>query len=403
MTNQNSDKIIWQKNRPDRKEIPSKQPVNQFSQEIAEKVINFHKTIPGYRPTPLIKLDNLAKQLGVSSILIKDESQRFGLNAFKALGASYALSLDLSERIGFSQDEISFTKILSPEIKAKLKDITCITATDGNHGRAVAWTAESFGCKSVVYMPRGSSPTRLENIRKHGANAKIIDGNYDDAVRLAAKHAIENNWILVQDTVAWPEYTKIPMRIMQGYITMILEALFQMNEKPPTHMFAQCGVGSFAAAIEGYLTEKFRRARPVFAVVEPTKAACFLESIKKGGSNPFTVSGDMDTIMAGLACGEPSIIAWEILRDYADIFIACPDDVTRRGMRVLGNPVKGDKPLISGESGAVTLGLLYEVVKNPDYQDLKKVLELNRESKILLFSTEGDTDPDMYKEIVWGG
>lgn len=368
---------------------------------MARQARDFHETMPDYQPTPLPSLVELSKYLKVDKIWVKDESHRFGLNAFKVLGASYAITSALSERIGCENRPVSLSLFQNSEAQRQLRQTTVITATDGNHGRAVAWSAQQLGCNSVVYMPKGSSRIRLENIRACGAKASMIDGNYDDAVRLAAKKAEENDWILMQDT-AWPGYKSIPLLIMQGYLTMFDEAFEQLGDDVPTHVFIQCGVGSFAASLQAYLVAKLGDDRPLVAIVEPTKAACFYESIVAGDGKPRKAKGNLHTIMAGLACGEPSTLAWEILRDYTDVFIACSDDPAIRGMRVLGNPLVGDDRIVSGESGAVTLGLVYELMRNPSFVALKKALHLDNKSKILLFSTEGDTDPDKYREIVWG-
>jgi diaminopropionate ammonia-lyase len=369
-----------------------------FSPSIARQVRSFHATMPVYQPTPLVALNHLSRFLGVEQIWVKDESYRFGLNAFKVLGASYALMSVLAQKTGCKD---AWSLFDDPEEQKRLSEITIITATDGNHGRAVAWSAQQLGCNSVVYMPKGSSRIRLENIRAYGAEANIIDGNYDAAVRLAAKKAEEKDWILMQDT-AWPGYESIPVLIMQGYLTMFDEAFEQLGDDVPTHVLIQCGVGSFAASLQAYLVAKLGDDRPLVAIVEPTKAACFYESIVAGDGKPRKAKGNLHTVMAGLACGEPSTLAWEILRDYTDVFIACSDSPTMRGMRVLGNPLIGDDRIVSGESGAVTLGLVYELMRNPSFVASKKALYLDNKSKILLFSTEGDTDPDKYREIVWG-
>ena len=379
----------------------NKAAANHFSTEIAAKVRKFHRTIPDYQPTPLARLENLAAYLGIGGIWVKDESYRFGLNAFKVLGASYALTSALAEKFGLSRGNLSFSDFQSPEIRRRSGEITCVTATDGNHGRAVAWSAQQLGCRSVVYMPRRSSPFRLENIRKCGAEASVIDGTYDDAVRLAAEHAKKNGWLLVQDT-AQADDENMTTRIMQGYLTMFEEAFEQLGNVLPTHIFVQCGVGSFPASFQAYLVERFGEQRPFFAVVESAEAACFYKSATARDGNPHKVSGDIDTIMAGLACGEPSAPAWETLRDFSDMFIACQDDVAMTGMRVMGNPMEGDQRIISGESGAVTLGLLYHLMKTSDFSSVKESLRLDHEARVLLVSTEGDTDSDMYREIVWG-
>ena len=238
-------------------------------------------------------------------------------------------------------------------------------------------------------------------MQRCGADASIIDGPYDDAVRLAAEHAKENGWLLIQDTVQ-PGYEAITLMIMQGYLTMYEEAFEQLGTIVPTHIFAQCGIGSLPASFQAFLVQKFGMERPFFTIVEPAMAACFLESAVAQDGKPHKSVGSLDTIMAGLACGEPSILSWNIARDHTDLFVACQDDVAMKGMRVLGNPMKWDQRVISGESGAVTLGLLHCLMKDPDFAPLKGTLDLNDESEILLLSTEGDTDPNMYRKIVWG-
>ena len=401
MTDPAPDKISWIANPDARLSAPIKANSSHFSSAETSHVRNFHRTLPNFQPTPLAKLNNLARQLGVTSIRVKDESHRCGLNAFKILGASFALSAHLAQRLNLSPNNLSFTAFQSPELKQRVKDITCITATDGNHGKAVAWTAQQLGCRAVIFMPRGTTSARLKSIRNLGADASIIDGNFDDAVQLAADRARRNRWLLIQDT-AWVGYEDIPRQVMQGYLTMFDEAVEQLSPERPSHVFIQCGVGSLAGSLQGYLVEKYGDQRPLLTVVEPTRAACYYQSIKAMDGRPHKVGGDLNTIMAGLACGDPSFISWKILRDYADAFAACPDDVTTKGMRVLGNPLSGDDRVISGESGAVTLGLLINLLKQPELEPLKKYLNINSDARILLFSTEGDTDPEMYRKIVWG-
>lgn len=401
MTASLPDSICWTTNPDARQTTQSKANTSSFSSVATRHARNFHRTLPDFKATPLAKLDNLARRLGVASIRVKDESHRCGLNAFKILGASYALSAHLAHKLNLSPDNLSFTEFQSPELKQRVRNLTCITATDGNHGRAVAWAARQLGCRAVILMPRDTTTARLESIRNFGADVRIIDGNYDDAVQLAAEQAQREHWLLIQDT-AWHDYEDIPLRVMQGYLTMFDEAIEQMGTAGPTHVFIQCGVGSLAGSLQGYLVEKYGDRRPLLAVVEPTRAACYYQSIKAMDGKPHRVEGSLDTIMAGLACGDPSIISWEILRDYADVFVACPDEVAARGMRVLGNPLNGDDRVVSGESGAVTLGMLVNLIEQPELAALKKDLHIDSDARILLFSTEGDTDPEMYRNIVWG-
>lgn len=386
-----------------REPAKSKVNVDYISDKEIEKVREFHKSFSEYSVTPLHKLENLANHIGVKNIFLKDESYRFGLNAFKVLGGSYAIGHYLADKLGLDISEVSFDLLRSQEIKEKLGEITFVTATDGNHGRGVAWSANQLGQKSVVYMPKGSSETRLNNIRKEGSDASIIDGNYDDAVRLSDEMAKKHGWVVIQDT-AWEGYEDIPLWIMQGYGTLISEAIEQLEAEgveKPTHVFLQAGVGSFAGAVQGYLAAKYGEDRPVTIIMEPDEAPCLYNSARAGEIE--NVTGDMSTIMAGLACGEPNTISWEILRDYSDGYLSCPDYVAARGMRILAAPLKGDPQIVSGESGAVGTGVVSLIMENYEYKSLREELGLNEDSVVLLISTEGDTDPKKYKDIVWDG
>jgi diaminopropionate ammonia-lyase len=394
------EKITYIVNHLARKRGVVKTSTDSFSSSTAHCVRKFHQTFPDYTSTPLVKLAHLAEMLGISRIWIKDESHRFGLNAFKVLGATYGLAYLIAQRLKMNVQELSFDLLHASSAKEKMADTTFITATDGNHGRAVAWAAQQMGCNAVVYLPKGTATARYESIKAHGAQTSIIDGTYDDAVQKAVEQAQKQGWILLQDT-AREGYEEIPLKIMQGYLTILHEALEQLEGEIPTHIFVQCGVGSLAAASQAYLCELFGNERPLFAVVEPTRAACFYEPMTAHRRTPQKLSGNLNTIMAGLACGEPSTLAWGILRDYADVFVACPDHVAMRGMRILGNPLQGDNRVISGESGAVTLGLLTTVRTQASYRNIAKALRLNETSRVLLLSTEGDTDPSMYRKIVW--
>jgi diaminopropionate ammonia-lyase len=395
------EKIKYIVNQLSRKRAMVKASTDSFSPLTAHCVRKFHQTFPDYTPTPLVKLTHLADMLGVSHIWIKDESHRFGLNAFKVLGATHGLAYLIAQQLKTNAQELSFDLLHAPSAKEKLADTTFVTATDGNHGRAVAWAAQQLGCNAVVYLPKGTSTARYESIKAHGAQTLIIDGTYDDAAQEAGEQAQKQGWILLQDT-AREGYEEIPLKIMQGYLTILHEALEQLEGEIPTHVFVQCGVGSLAAASQAYLFELFGDQRPLLTVVEPTRAACFYEPMATHKRTPQKLSGNLNTIMAGLACGEPSTLAWGILRDYADVFVACPDYIAMRGMRILGNPLQGDDRVISGESGAVTLGLLTTVLAQASCRKIAKALRLDETSKVLLLSTEGDTDPSMYRKIVWG-
>jgi len=384
-----------------RKRVSSGSLTEPFSLSVAESVRRFHQSFPQYNPTPLVTLDNLARNLRVANIWIKDESYRFGLNAFKVLGASYAIACVIGGKLGIYEDNLSFDIFNSAPIREKLTGTTFVTATDGNHGRAVAWAAQKLGVNAVAYMPQGSSRARFEAIKQYGAQTEIIKGNYDDAVHWAADQAQKNGWVLVQDT-AWEGYEEIPTRIIQGYLTIMHEAFEQLGGKIPTHVFVQCGAGSLASAVQVYLVELFGMRRPRFIVVEPERASCFYESMSINDGNPHKISGDLNTIMAGLACGEPGMLAWKILHSCADVFVTCSDSVAIKGMRILANPLAGDDKVVSGESGAVTTGLLGCLVGDARYREIAEALKITQESKVLLISTEGDTDPDMYQKIVSG-
>ena len=364
----------------------------QSIKENSDTAYNFHKTLPGYLPTPLLNLRHFAKKIGIGDCYIKDESQRLGLNAFKVLGASYAMAEEIKKYVPEGQSNLSFESIKSH--KTSIKDLTFVTATDGNHGRAVAWCAEQYGCRAVVFMPKGSSEIRLKSILEHKAKAEITELNYDETVKYAESEAIKNNWVLLQDS-SWPGYTEVPRNIMVGYKTMVQE-FFEQTSDWPTHVIAQAGVGSFAASIFSSFISSTKQ-QPKFILLEPSGAACFFNSIKVGDKKPH-LTPDLNTMMAGLSCGMPSILAWDIILPITDIFVICEDNIAIKGMQILSQPTEGDPSIISGESGAVPIGFLHEVATNPLYSDLRDQLQLDVSSKVLFFSTEGDTDPELYKK-----
>lgn len=378
---------------------------NFLGREEIARARKFHSSFPCYETTPLRSLEHLAAALGVAGVYVKDESYRFGLNAFKVLGGAYAMARYLARRLNRDIGELTYELLVSEAVKEQLGDITFTTATDGNHGRGVAWTANQLKQKSVVYMPKGSSARRLQHIQAEGAEAYITDLNYDDAVRLAAGNARKYGWVVVQDT-AWAGYENIPAWIMQGYGTLAAEALEQLNGlgvAKPTHIFVQAGVGSLAGAVQGYFADIFQEERPKTVIVEASQANCLFQSAQAGDGKPHIVGGDMTTIMAGLACGEPNSIGWNILRDYSAMFVSCPDWVAAKGMRILGNPLGSDTRVVSGESGAVTAGLLSVIMQRAEFKTARAALGLDENSRVLLINTEGDTDPEKYRSIVWDG
>lgn len=376
-----------------------------FPRGIFEQTRSFHRQIPGYQISPLRNLSNLASMIGVGGIWVKDESVRLSLNSFKVLGGSFAIYSFIKNQLGLEGKDLSFGQLISDETRAKLGDLTFATATDGNHGRGVAWAADKLNCRAVIYVHKDTSQARIDAIAGYGADVRVVDGTYDDAVRRASVDAEENGWQVISDT-SWEGYEDVPKWVMQGYTTMLSEAQEQLAGQgmvKPTHVFVQGGVGALAAATVGFYSARFGQDRPTTVVVEPATAECLLESARIGDGKPHAVEGDLQTIMAGLACGEPSPIAWGVLWDCVDAFLASPDYVAAKGMRVYATPLSGDPFIVSGESGAVTLGALMFVAEYPQFAALKDYLGLGPDSQVLLINSEGNTDPDEFRRVVWEG
>ena len=377
-----------------------------MSEENVTKANEFHKSFPQYSVTPLQKLSALASYLGVKGIYCKDESYRFGLNAFKVLGGSYAMGRYIAKELGRDISELPYNVLSSDKLREEFGQATFFTATDGNHGRGVAWAANRLGQKAVVRMPKGTTRTRFDNIAKEGAEVTIEEMNYDYCVRMAAAEAAKTeHGIIVQDT-AWDGYEEIPSWIMQGYGTLVLEADKQLKEngvERPTHVFVQAGVGSLAGAVVGYFAHKYKENPPVMVVCEASAADCLYRSAAQADGNLVNVTGDLQTIMAGLACGEGNTIGWDILKNHVTVFASCPDWMSAKATRIYANPLESDPHIVSGESGSVPLGLVYTALHDEDAKDLKEALKLDENSNILVISTEGDTDPIRYREIVWDG
>ena len=377
-----------------------------FNIKYARRARAFHRQIPGYKMTSLKSLSNLANMIGLEGIYIKDESERLHLNSFKVMGGSFAIARFIQKKLNLTDDQLSYEYLVSPECHEKIKDMTFASATDGNHGRGIAWASMKLGLPCVIYVHKETSQARIDGIRRYGATVKVIDGNYDDAVRQMAIDAEANNWTVVSDT-SWDGYTEIPTWIMQGYSTMLLESQEQfagMGIERPTHIFVQAGVGALAASVIGFYASLFKNDLPKFVVVEPDKAACLYLSAEVGDGQPHNVTGDLDTIMAGLACGEPSGIAWDVLWPLVDAFIKVPDYIAARGMRILATPLKGDPFVISGESGAVGLGAFYSMMNEKEAcGELIKHLGIDSNSRILFINSEGNTDPVHFRQILWDG
>jgi diaminopropionate ammonia-lyase len=328
----------------------------------------------GYAPTPLLALPGLARALGVAAIHYKDEGDRFRLASFKALGGAYAV-----ER----------------QVAAHGPAITVTCATDGNHGRSVAWGARRAGCSCVIYIHEHVSLGRQRAIEAFGAEVRRVAGTYDDSVRQAAADAARQGWIVVSDT-SYPGYMAIPKDVMQGYALMAEEALEALPATaPPTHVFVQGGVGGLAAAVCFRLWTRLGAVRPKLVVVEPELAACLLASAMAG--QPVNIPIEQETVMAGLSCGEPSLLAWEILDEGADAFMAVPDHAAEATMRLLADGTGGDAPIVAGESAVAGLAGAITLAAVPTFQN---ALDLGPDSRILVFGTEGDTDPEVYARIV---
>ncbi len=377
----------------------------QFPVEVAHKARLFHSQIPGYKMSPLKNLNNLARMFGVQGIWIKDEAERLELNSFKVLGGSFALYKFIQQKLGLGGEYLSYDYLTSQEVREKLGEITFASATDGNHGRGIAWAAGKLGHKCVIYVHSETSKARIQAIRDYGATVKVVEGNYDNAVRQIVVDSKTNGWNIISDT-SWDGYTTIPLWIMQGYTSMLLEAQEQFSAQgiiKPTHVFVQAGVGALAASVIGFYHSLFSENAPICVVVEPEKAACIYESGRSKDGKSHTVKGSLNTIMAGLACGEPSPIAWNILKATADVFVSCPDYVAAKGMRIYATPLKDDPFIVSGESGAVTLGALIGILTEVGLKELKELLKLDSKSQILLINTEGNTDPVQFRQIIWEG
>jgi diaminopropionate ammonia-lyase len=349
----------------------------------------------GYAPTPLVELAGIARAAGLGVLRLKDEAGRFGLGSFKALGGAYAVAEVVAGELARRGVAVGVTsaELMAGRWRAVTEAMTVTCATDGNHGRAVAWGARRCHCRAVIFVHEGVSDVRAAAIAAYGAEIRRVPGTYDDSVRVAAAEAAANGWFVVSDT-SWPGYTEVPRAIMQGYRVMADEAVTQWGAAqgdgaPPTHVFIQGGVGGVAAAVSVQMRAAFEPA-PMLVVVEPDRAACLLASAESGELT--SVPGDLDTLMAGLACGEPSLLAWQELDRGAAAFMSIPDDAAVATMRVLA-----DVGVVAGESGVAGLAGCLLAAGSPA---AREVLGLGVESRVLVFSTEGATDPELYARLV---
>jgi diaminopropionate ammonia-lyase len=355
--------------------------------------LGVHRRLPGYVPTPLRSLGEVARQLGVGAVDLKDESNRLGLPAYKVLGAAWATYRALGRRLG--RDLEAWRDL--PELRARLGTLSplrLVTATDGNHGRGVARVAQWFGLGAEVYLPRGSAPARLDGIRSEGAEVIEVSGTYDDTVAQAAE-AAGPDALLIQDH-GWPGYEEVPGWVAEGYETIFLEVDAQLTARraaPYDLVLLQIGVGTLASAAVAHYRRAGLAERPALIGVEPTGAACVLHSIEAG--RPVMIRAGADaSIMAGLNCGTPSSAAWPALRDGMEAFVAVEDDQAREAMRFLAG-----FGIVAGESGAAGLAGLLQLLGSDATRGWKR-LGITARSRVLLLLTEGATDPVAYASIV---
>ncbi len=367
--------------------------------------LTFHRTLPGYYPTPLLPLDSLAAKLGLESIHVKDENHRLGLNAFKVLGASYAIYRFLRQRWENETGEPFGESLTMTESQRNLfGDTVFCTATDGNHGRAVAWTASRLGLKAVIYMPRNTVPARIENIRELGATVEVIDGDYDDAVERIRADADTRGWQMISDT-SWPGYHRIPGWIQSAYTTMFAEMedfIHASNDPGVDVVIVPGGVGALAAGAAWYYVARYGSNRPKLISVEPSESACLFESAATTDGTSVAASGQLNSIMAGLNCGVPSEIAWPIIRDSFHGFITIEDSHAKAAMRRYYHPIPADPQIISGESGAAALGALLALTGDDSMKKTGEGPTLDRSTRVLLLNTEGATDPAGFQSVVGG-
>ena len=354
---------------------------------------------PHYKPTPLCSLDGLATQLSIAALFYKDESHRFTLNSFKALGGAYAVAQLLKSIIEQRTGQTATTAdLLAHRYHEITADVVVNCATDGNHGRSVAWGAQLFGCRCMIYIHATVSEGRQAAIAAFDADVIRTDGNYDYSVRQAAADAERLGHHVISDT-SYPGYTDIPRDVMQGYTVMVDEAIKQLPpvaassaHTAPTHVFIQGGVGGMAAAICSLFWQRYDGQRPRFIIVEPTTADCIYRSLAAG--QLVNVEGDLETIMAGLACGEVSLLAWQILQECVDGALTVDDQAAIDCMHLLAQP---ETAIVAGESAVAGLAGLIAVAAN---ESLRQTFALDQHSRVLLFGSEGDTDPELYEQLI---
>jgi len=360
---------------------------------------------PGHAETPLHRLPGLAARLGVAALHYKDEGSRFGLQSFKALGGAYAvfrlLQRTIEARNGgegvearSSAQGVDSRQLIEDTWRSVARTVTVTCATDGNHGRSVAWGARLFGCRCVIYVHASVSEARCAAIAQYGAEVIRVPGNYDDSVRHAANEARNRGWTVVSDT-SYDGYLEVPVDVMHGYGAMSREIVRAMTDEPPTHVFVQAGVGALAASVCAAFWLAWEARRPRVVIVEPTQADCHFQSGLAG--HPVVVKGDLNTVMAGLACGEVSPLAWEIVDAGASAYVVVDDRFALDAMRALASPAPGDPAIVAGETGASGLAALLAA---DGHEEIRRALDLGAQSRVLLIGSEGATDPELYRRIV---
>ncbi len=360
-----------------------------------------HHSITEYKPTPLVSLPELARELNLRNIFVKDESHRFGLKAFKALGATYAMYRWFNHwAIRSGHKSIPAEGFFAGHNGIASGLVTFATATDGNHGRGVAWAARKIGQKAVIYLPKNSAPERIDNIRREGAEVVSVEGSYDDAVERCAVDSAQNSWEIISDT-SWPGYENIPRWIMAGYLTLFREIKEQAENRTDFDVvIIPAGVGALAAAAGWYYRRELADARIRLVSVEPIGADCHLQSIQSQGGISKSIRESCRTLMAGLNCGTPSPAAWPIVRQSFNLFLAISDDYVGPAMKQYFYPMGRDPRIISGESGVSGLAALLSLYKNGRLGEIGKKLGLGKNSSLLLLNTEGDTAPGIFESMV---
>lgn len=347
-----------------------------------------------YKPSPIRSLDFLADAAGARQVFAIDESQRAPLKSFKMLGAVYAVGCAVVHRSnGETNIKHVFTDAASGKLAERLRGMRVVAATDGNHGRALAWASKKLGIECSIYMPSNVSPGREMSIQQFGATTTRVAGTYDEAVARAYADAVENDWIIIQDT-ALPGFEIYCYDIMCGYTLLAHEAIEQMAGIHPTHVFVQAGVGGLAAAAASYMAHRFGNDRPTVVVVESDLANCVLKSLQQ--QTLTAVPGPHSTMMAGIACGETSAIAWQTLRHATDFAVSFDDDLAKQAMRYCAEE---DPELEIGETGIAGLAVMYSSARNAD---LRATLDIDKDSVMLGFITEGITDPETYRSFLEG-